>query len=171
MGPTLHAQAYEGSEHAGGELTPGMERKLNIELAGERATLEETGAWTELLCACVRDLLSYDVDARGDAMHTLHATEHNAEGGRDACFRQDGLLQHWGNFAHPADQRGVRAPQNTQTATELVAVDPDEHEIARIKIQRAAVKQAAAEFTSPTSEVGETNDQGSCTGGRAKSQC
>ena len=37
------------------------------------------------------------------------------------------------------------------------------------KCNVAAVKQAAAKFTSPTSEVGETNDQGSCTGGRARS--
>ena len=49
--------------------------------------------------------------------------------------------------------RPVRAPQNTQTASEvhsLVAVDTDEHEITRIKMQCAAVKR----------EVGETNGQG-----------
>ena len=44
-------------------------------------------------------------------------------------------------------QTSVRAPQNTQTAAELVAVDTDEHDIVRIKMQRAAVKQATAKFT------------------------
>ena len=42
--------ACEGSEHADGEeLTPGMKRKLSVELAGKRATPAETGALTELL--------------------------------------------------------------------------------------------------------------------------
>ena len=49
-------------------------------------------------------------------------------------------------------QTSVRAPQNTQTAAEvhsLGAADTDEHEIARIKMQRAAVKQAATKFAPP----------------------
>ena len=54
------------------ELTLGMRRKLSIELAGKRATLAETGAWTELLRMYVRDLLSCEMDARGDGTHTLH---------------------------------------------------------------------------------------------------
>ena len=52
----------------------------------------------------------------------------------------------------------------------MVAVDTDEHEIARINMPCAAVKQAAAKFTPPTSEVGETNGQGSCAGGGARTQ-
>ena len=72
LGPTLRVGASEGSEHAdGGELTPGTRRKSSIELAGKRATLAETGAWTELLRMYVRDLLSFGVDARGDGTHTL----------------------------------------------------------------------------------------------------
>ena len=70
-------------------------------------------------------------------------------------------------------QTSVRVPQNTQTAAEvhsLVAVETDEHEIARLKMQCASVKQAAAKFAPATSEVGERNDQGCCAGGRARTQ-
>ena len=50
VGPTLLVRAFDGSEQADGEeLTPGMRRKLCIELAGKRAALAETGAWTEPL--------------------------------------------------------------------------------------------------------------------------
>ena len=64
--------ACDGSEQAGGEeLTPKMRHKLSIELAGKRVTLAETSAWTELLRMYVRDLLSYEMDARGDGTHTL----------------------------------------------------------------------------------------------------
>ena len=52
-------------------LTPGQRRKLSIELAGKRATLAETGARMELLRLYVRDLLSREVDARGDGTHTV----------------------------------------------------------------------------------------------------
>ena len=71
-GPGWPRVACEGSEHADGEeLTPGMRRKSSIELAGKRATLAETGAWTELWRMYVRDLLSFKVDAGGDGTHTL----------------------------------------------------------------------------------------------------
>ena len=65
-------------------------------------------------------------------------------------------------------QTSVRVPQNTQTAAEvhsLVAVETDEHEIARLKIQAGCW-----EIRAPTSEVGETNGQGCCAGGRARTQ-
>ena len=46
LGPTLLVRAYEDGEQADGkELTPGMRRKLSIELAGKRATLADTGEW------------------------------------------------------------------------------------------------------------------------------
>ena len=48
--------------------------------------------------------------------------------------------------------QSVHAPQNMQTAAEvhsLVAVDTDDHEIARIEMQCAAIKQAAAKFSPP----------------------
>ena len=48
-----------------------MRRKLSIKLACKRATLAETDAWTQLLRTYVRDLLSFEVDARGDGTHTL----------------------------------------------------------------------------------------------------
>ena len=67
--------------------------------------------------------------------------------------------------------RPVCARRTRKTAAEvhsLVAVDTDEHEIARIKIQCAAVKQAC-EIHAPTSDVDETNGQ-SCAGGRARTQ-
>ena len=70
-------------------------------------------------------------------------------------------------------QTSVRAPQNMQTAAEvhsLVAVDTDEREIARIKMQCAAIKQAAAKLTPPTSETGQARGQGCCAGGRPRSQ-
>ena len=61
-----------GGEHADDEgQTLGHRRKPSIELAGKRATKAETGAWIELLRMYVRDLLSREVDARGDGTHTL----------------------------------------------------------------------------------------------------
>ena len=94
-----------GGEQADGEeLTPGQRRKLSIELAGKRAALAETGAWTELLRLYVRDLLSREVDARGDGTHTLQqSTTLNTEGGHG------GLLQYAGCFADTADQRARTA--------------------------------------------------------------
>ena len=53
-------------------------------------------------------------------------------------------------------QKSWRAPQNTQTAAEVhspVAFETDEHESARIKMQCAAVKQAAAKFTLPPAKL------------------
>ena len=147
LGPTLLVRAYEGSEQADGEeLTPGMRRKISIELAGKRATLAETGAWTELLRMYVRDLLTFEVDARGDGTHTpqqsttLKADTMHSSDKMDSCNIRAALQ---------ILQTSVRAPQNTQTAAEvhsLVAVETDEHEIARIKMQCAAVRQAAAKF-------------------------
>ena len=65
-------RAYDGGEHADNDgVTPGQRQTLSTELAGERAALAETDAWTELLRLCVRDMLSREVDARGDGTHTL----------------------------------------------------------------------------------------------------
>ena len=56
LGPTLLVRAYEGGEQVDGkEVTPGMRRKMSIELEGRRATLAETGEWIELLRLYVRD--------------------------------------------------------------------------------------------------------------------
>ena len=44
---------------------------MSVEFAGKRATLAETAAWVELLRLYVRDVLSREVDARGDGTHTL----------------------------------------------------------------------------------------------------
>ena len=98
LGATLLVRAYEGSEQADGEeLTPGMRRKLCIELAGKRVTLAETGAWTELLRMYVRDLLSYEVDARGDGTHTLQ---------QSTTLKADTMrASDSGSFTDPADQR------------------------------------------------------------------
>ena len=155
LGPTLLVLwAYDGSEHADGEeLTPGMMRKLSIELAGKRATLAETGACTELLRMYVRDLLSCEVDARGDATHTLQqSTTLKA----DTMRASDKMDSRNIRAALQILQTSVRAPQNTQAAAEvhsLVAVVTDEHETARIKMQCAAVKQAAAKFTLPPAKL------------------
>ena len=87
--PTLLVRAYGGSEHGNAErLSPGMRRKLSVELVGERAALAETGAWTELLCVYVRDLLSHEVDARGDGTDTLHQnTTQKADTAKDRRLR------------------------------------------------------------------------------------
>ena len=53
-------------------------------------------------------------------------------------------------------QTSVRAPQNTQTAAEVhsvVAVETDEHGIARIKMQCAAPKQPATKFSLPPAKL------------------
>ena len=51
----------------------------------------------------VRDLLSFEVDARGDGTHTLQqSTTLKADTMR--AVRQDGLLQHSSGFTDPADQ-------------------------------------------------------------------
>ena len=161
LGPTLLVRAHEGSDHADDEgMTPGMRRKLSIELAGKRATLAETGAWTDLLRMYVRDLLSYEVDARGDGAHTLQqsttlkADTMRASDKMDSCNFQAALQ---------ILQTSVRAPQNTQTGT-------DDHEIARIRMQMCSGQAGCCEIHVPTSEVGETNGQEGCAGGRARSQ-
>ena len=147
-------RVYDSSEHADGEeLTPGMRRKSSIEWAGKRATLAETGAWTELLRVYVHDLLSFEVDAHDDGTHTLQQSTTlktdtmRASDNMDSCNIRTALQ---------ILQTSVRASQNTQTAAEvhsLVAVDTDEHEIARIKTQRAAVKQAVSKYTLPPAKL------------------
>ena len=68
-----------------------MRRKFSIELAGKRAILAETGAWTELVRMHVRDLLSFEIDARGDGTHTLQ---------QSTTLKADTM----GGFTVPADQ-------------------------------------------------------------------
>ena len=116
----------------------------------------------------VRDLLSRGVDARGDGTHTVQdSTTRKADTMRasdkmDSCNIRAALQ---------ILQTNTRAPQNVQTAAEvhsLVAVETDEHEIARVKMQCAAVQQTATKreiFLSiwrlsvwtPTSEFVETS--------------
>ena len=141
-------------------MTPGHRRKISIELAGSRETLAETGAWIELLRMYVRDLLSREVDGRGDGTHTLQesttlkADTMRASDNVDSCNVR---------AASQILQTNTRAPQNLQTAAEvhsLVAVETDEREIAQIKMQCAAIKQAAAIFKPPTSEIGQARGQG-----------
>ena len=148
------AGASDGSEHADDEgLTPGQRRKLSIELAGRRATLAETGSWIELLRLYVRDLLSREVDARGDGAHTLqHSTTLKADTMR-ASDKMDSCNI---RVASQILQTNTRAPQNLQTAVEehsLVAVETDETEITRIKMQCAALKQTATTFSPPPAKL------------------
>ena len=128
-------RAYEGSEQAGGD-------ELSIELAGKCATLAETGAWTELLRMYVRDLLTREVDARGDGTHTLqHSTTLKA----DTMRASDKM-----------DPCNIRAALQILPAAEVhspVAFETDEHESARIKMQCAAVKQAAAKLLPPPARL------------------
>ena len=162
LGPRLLVRACEGSEHANNDgLTPGKRHKLSIEPAGKRATLAETGAWIELLRLYVRDLLSRDVDARGDGSHTLQqsttlkADTMRASDKRDSCNIR---------AASQILQTSTRTPQNLHTAAEvhsLFAVETDEHEIALIKMRCAVIEQTAAKFS-----LGEANGQGCRAGGR-----
>ena len=129
LGPTVLVRAYEGGEQADSkELTFGMRRKLSIELAGRRATLAETGEWIELLRLYVRDMLSFEIDERGDGTHTLQqiatlkAETMRASDKMDSCNIRAALQ---------ILQTNARAPQNRQTAAEvhsLVAVDADDQE-------------------------------------------
>ena len=114
----------------------------------------------------MRDLLSHEVDARCDGTRTLQQSTTlkvdtmRASDKRDSCNIRAALQ---------ILQTNTRAPPNIQTAAEvhsLVAVGTDEHEIARIKMWCAAIKQAAAKLSPP----GETHGQGCCAGGRAGSQ-
>ena len=96
---------------------------------------------------------SREVDACGDVTHTLQqsttlkADTMRASDKIDSCNIRAALQ---------ILKTSVRAPQNTQTAAEghsLVAVDTDEHKIARIKLQCAANKQAAAKFSPPPAKL------------------
>ena len=75
--------------------------------------MAETGAWTELLRLCVRDLLSREVDARGDGTHTLQqsttlkADTMRASNKMDSCNIRAALQ---------ILQTNTRAPRNIQTA-------------------------------------------------------
>ena len=97
----------------------------------------------------VRDLLSREVFARGGGTHTLQqSTTLKAETVR-ASDKMDSCIF---RAALQLLQTSMRAPQNMQIADEvhsLVAVDTDEHETVRIKMQCAAIKQAAAKFSPP----------------------
>ena len=123
-----------------------MRRKRSIELAGRRATLAETDEWIELLRLYVRDMLSFEIDARGDGTHTmqqsarLKAEPMRASDKMDSCNTRAALQ---------ILQTNARAPQNRQAAAEvhsLVAVDASDREKLNIKMQCAAVKQAATKF-------------------------
>ena len=154
LGPTLLVRVYDGGEHAVDDgLTPGQRRKVSVALAGKRAALAETGAWTELLRLYVRDTLAREVDARGDGTHTLQqsttlkADTMRASDKMDFCNIRAALQ---------ILQANTRAPPNIQTAAEvhsLVAVDTDEWETARIKMQCAAIKQAAVKFLPPPAKL------------------
>ena len=97
----------------------------------------------------MRDVLSREVDARGDGTHTLQQSTTLKADTLRASVKMDSCNI---RAALQILQTSVRAPQNTQTAAEvhsLVAIDTDEHEIARINMQCAAIKQDAAKFTLP----------------------
>ena len=120
LAPTVLVRANDGGEHADDDgLMPWQRRKLSVEPAGKRATLAETGAWIELLRMYVRDLLSREVDARGEGTHTFQQSDK-----MDSC-NIPAVLQ--------ILKTNTRAPQNLQTAAEvhlLVAAETDENEIA-----------------------------------------
>ena len=109
----------------------------------------------------MRDVVSREVDARGDGTHTLQQSTALKADTLRASVKMDSCNI---RAALQILQTSVRAPQNTQTAAEvhsLVAIDTDEHEIARINMQCAAIKQTAAKFTLPPA-----NGQGCFAGGR-----
>ena len=114
LGPTLLVRAYDVGEHAVDDgLTPGQRRKVSVELAGKRAALAETGAWTELSRLYVRHMLAREVDARGDGTDalqqstTLKADTMRASAKVDFCNIR---------AASQILQAHTRAPPNIQTA-------------------------------------------------------
>ena len=124
------ARACGGTEHGDvGGLSPGMRRKLCLELAGKRAALAQMRAWNELLRMYVRDILSHVVDVPKHKM--------------DSCTIRATLQ---------ILRTSTRAPQNQQPSAEmrlLVAVVTDAQGVAQITALCAAIKQAATKF-SPT---------------------
>ena len=140
LGPALLVRAHEGSEQADGEeLTPGM--KASSGQVNAQHWQKQARGQSSCACTCAI-LLSCEMDARGDGTHTLQqsttlkADTMRASDKMDSCNIRAALQML---------QNSARAPQNTQTAAEvhlLVALDTDEHEIARINMQCAAVKQA-----------------------------
>ena len=166
LGPALLVRACGGSEHGDDEgLTPGQRRKLSLDLAGKRAKLAGTCAWMELLRVYVRDLLSHEVDARGDGTRTLQrssalkADRMRASDKVDSC----NVRAAWRIL-----QANTRAPQNSQTAADihsLVAVEADELETARITVQCAAIKQGEVKHSPSTGKTGQAHGEGSRAGG------
>ena len=154
LGPTLLVRAHDGGEHAVDDgQTPGQCRKVSVALAGKRAALAETGAWTELLRLYVRDMLTRELDARGDGAHT---SQQSTTLKADAMRASDKMHSCNIRAALQILQTNTRAPPNIQTAAEvhsLVAVDTDEREIARIKMQPAAIKQTASKFSPPPAKL------------------
>ena len=171
LGPTLLVRAYDGGERADDDgLTTEQRKKLSIELAGKRAALAETGAWTELLRLYLRDILTREVDPRGDGTHTLQqsttlkADAMRASDKMDSCNIRAALQ---------ILQTNTCAPPNTQTAAEvhsLVAVETDEQEIVRINDAMCSDKTSCCEILAPAGEAGETHGQGCCAGSRAEPQ-
>ena len=115
---------------------------------------------TELLRLYVRDILTHELDARGGGTHTLQqsttlkADTMRASDKMDSCNIR---------AAKQILQTNTRAPRNVQTAAEvhtLVAVDTDEREIARIKMQCAAIKHAAAKFSPPPAKLAKRTARG-----------
>ena len=97
---------------------------------------------------------SFEIDARGDGTHTMQQSATlktetmRASDKMDSCNIRAALQ---------ILQTNTRAPQNRQTAAEvhsLVAVDTDDHKRVKIKMQCAAVKQAAAKFALPPAKLG-----------------
>ena len=97
----------------------------------------------------VCDLLSREVDARGDGTHTLQqstaleADTIRASDQMDSCNIRAALQ---------ILQTSTRAPQNIQTAAEVQSF-ADAHEIVLIKTQCAAIQQAAAKISPPPAKL------------------
>ena len=104
------------------------EAKTDIELAGRRATVAETGEWIELLRLYVRDMLSFEIDARGDGTHTM---QQSATLKTETMRASDKMDSSNIRAAQQILQTNARAPQNRQTASEvhsLDVVDADDQE-------------------------------------------
>ena len=62
-------------------------------------------------------------------------------------------MQHSGSLADPTDQHARNAEHATTEVFSLVAIETVDHEIARIKMQWAAIKQAATKFVPPPAKL------------------
>ena len=130
-------RACGGSENGDDKgLTLGQWRKLSLVLAAERATLAETGAWTELLRMYGLTHVEMAHALRSRALHRK----------RTRCV----LRTRWTRATSEQLYRSCRPTLvHRRTCRAAAELPCGELETARIKVQCAAIKQAALKTSPP----------------------